>query len=76
MTEAMNNNTGGANTKIIQPELSNPKLRTHLHEYGRRLRTDEPYADNLEVDVLIVGGICWGVHVLVSSKGRTQDCYI
>ncbi|USW55086.1 Putative FAD/NAD(P)-binding domain, FAD/NAD(P)-binding domain superfamily [Septoria linicola] len=45
-------------------EQTNPKLRTKLFEYGKRRRTDGPYADNLEVDALVVGGgfggvFCW-----------------
>ena len=31
-------------------------LKTDLHQYGRRARTDGPYADDLDIDVLIVGG--------------------
>lgn len=31
-------------------------LKTDLRQYGRRTRTDGPYADNLDIDVLIVGG--------------------
>jgi len=30
-------------------------LKTDLREYSKRTRTDGPYADNLELDVLIVG---------------------
>jgi hypothetical protein len=68
MTEAMDNNTNGANIKIVQPELSNSKLRTHLHEYGRHRRTDGPYADNLEVDALVMGGGFAGVFMFWSRK--------
>jgi heterodisulfide reductase subunit A-like polyferredoxin len=68
MTEAMDNSINGANVKITQPELSNPKLRTHLHEYGRRRRTDGPYADNLEVDALVVGGGFAGVFMFWSLR--------
>ncbi|RDW85443.1 hypothetical protein BP5796_03768 [Coleophoma crateriformis] len=68
MTEAMDSNTSGAKVKITQPELTNPKLRTQLHEYGRRRRTDGPYADNLEVDALVVGGGFAGVFMFWSLR--------
>ena len=67
MTEAMDDSVTGASVKIMQPE-SNPKLRTHLHEYGRRQRTDGPYADNLEVDALVVGGGFAGVFMFWSLR--------
>ena len=60
MTEAMDEGVGAPSFKV-ESELTNPKLRTHLHEYGRRNRTDGPYADNLDVDALIVGGGFAGV---------------
>ena len=34
--------------------MTNPKLKTQLWEYGKRRRTDGVYADNLEVDALVV----------------------
>jgi glycerol-3-phosphate dehydrogenase len=68
MTPATNGKTNRANVKFDQPELSNPKLRTHLHEYGRRRRTDGPYADNLEVDALVVGGGFAGVFMFWSLR--------
>lgn len=55
-------------TKIIQPEMGNPKLRQHLHEYGKRRRTDGPYVDNLEVDALVVGGGFAGVFMFWSLR--------
>jgi len=30
-------------------------LKTDLREYSKRTRTDGPYADDLDIDVLIVG---------------------
>lgn len=57
--------TIGGNVKV---ELTNPKLRTHLHEYGRRRRTDGPYVDNLEVDALVVGGGFAGVFMFYQLK--------
>ncbi|KAK4544133.1 hypothetical protein LTR36_004631 [Oleoguttula mirabilis] len=44
-----------------ESDMTNPKLKTQLWEYGRRTRTDGPYADNLEVDALVVGGGFGGV---------------
>ena len=68
MTSAMDDSVGGASAKVVQPKLANPKLRTHLHEYGRRRRTDGPYADNLEVDALVVGGGFAGVFMFWSLR--------
>ena len=65
MTEAMDASVGAPNVKV---EMTNPKLRTHLHEYGRRNRTDGPYADNLEVDALVVGGGFAGVFMFWSLR--------
>lgn len=53
----------------IDPEdQPNPKLRTQLWEYGNRRRTDGPYADNLEVDALVVGGGFGGVFCFWSLR--------
>lgn len=65
MTEAMDASVGAPKTKVL---MTNPKLRTHLHEYGRRNRTDGPYADNLEVDALVVGGGFAGVFMFWSLR--------
>lgn len=54
----------------VESQWANPKLRTHLHEYGKRRRTDGPYADNLEVDALVVGA---GFGKLVSPTGLTHQ---
>jgi len=43
-------------------------LKTDLHQYGRRRRSDGPYADNLDLDVLIVGGGFGGVYSLYESR--------
>ena len=50
------------------PGITNPKLKTQLWEYGRRRRTDGPYADNLEVDALVVGGGFGGVFCFWSLR--------
>ena len=49
----------GANEKI---------LKTDLWQYGRRARTDGPYADNLDVDVIIVGGGFGGIYSLYEIR--------
>lgn len=48
--------------------ITNPKLKTQLWEYGKRRRTDGPYADNLEVDALVVGGGFGGVFCFHSLR--------
>lgn len=52
----------------VKVELTNPKLKTQLHEYGRRRRTDGPYVDNLEVEALVVGGGFAGVFMFYQLK--------
>jgi len=37
-------------------------LKTDLREYSKRTRTDGPYADDLDIDVLIVGAGFGGRH--------------
>lgn len=49
-------------------EMTNPKLKTKLWEYGNRRRTDGPYVDNLEVDALVVGGGFGGVFCFYSLR--------
>lgn len=53
MADTQDDSMVGQNVKV---ELTNPKLKTKLSEYGRRERTDGPYRDNLECDALVVGG--------------------
>lgn len=43
-------------------------LKTELHQYGRRRRTDGPYADNLELDVLVVGAGFAGTFLLYEMR--------
>ncbi|KAL2441727.1 FAD-binding monooxygenase acrE [Exophiala dermatitidis] len=38
-----------------------PRIKTELREYAKRRATTGPYADNLEVDALVVGGGFGGV---------------
>ncbi len=49
-------------------ETTNPKLRTKLSEYGKRRKNDGVYADNLEVDALVVGGGFGGVFCFWSLR--------
>lgn len=43
-------------------------MRTELSQYGRRRATDGPYADNLDVDVLIVGAGFGGTFLLYEMR--------
>lgn len=43
-------------------------LKTDLWQYGRRRRNDGPYADNLELDVLIVGAGFGGAYSLYQMR--------
>ena len=52
----------------VEMAMDNPKLRTKLSEYGKRSRTDGPYADNLDVDALVVGGGFAGVFMMYSLR--------
>ncbi|KAF7189001.1 Baeyer-Villiger monooxygenase [Pseudocercospora fuligena] len=59
---------GNAATMGTPGSITNPKLKTQLWEYGKRRRTDGPYADNLEVDALVVGGGFGGVFCFHSLR--------
>ena len=39
-------------------------LKTDLWQYGRRAGTEGPYADNLDVDAIVVGGGFGGIYCL------------
>ena len=56
--------------KDVKIELTNPKLKTKLSEYGKRERTDGPYRDNLECDALVVGGGFAGVFMFWLLKNQ------
>lgn len=45
-------------------------LKTDLWQYGRRTRTDGPYADNLDVDAIIVGGGFGGIMCLYELRKK------
>ena len=47
-----------------QPERPNPILKRNLAEFSRRNGTTGIYADNLDVDVLIVGAGFGGIYLL------------
>lgn len=51
-----------------------PHIKTELREYAKRRGTTGPYADNLEVDALVVGGGFGGVfcfHLLRKAGYKT-----
>ena len=50
----------GSVTQEAEPERI---LKTDLREYSKRTRTDGPYADDLDIDVLIVGAGFGGKHI-------------
>lgn len=43
-------------------------LKTDLRQYGRRRETEGPYADNLDIDVLVIGGGFGGVYCLYELR--------
>lgn len=43
-------------------------INRDLWQYGRRLREDGPYADNLDIDVLIVGAGFGGTYCLYEMR--------
>ena len=60
-----NGHTNGANGGTERPERI---LKTELHEYANRRRTDGPYADNLDLDVLVVGAGFSGTYLLYEMR--------
>ncbi|RMD42631.1 hypothetical protein DV735_g2467, partial [Chaetothyriales sp. CBS 134920] len=50
------------------PGATIPTLKTHLYEFGKRRSTEGVYADNLEVEALIVGAGFSGVFTLWSLR--------
>lgn len=51
-------------------DTKNPEriLKTDLWQYGRRRRNDGPYADNLDIDVLIIGAGFGGAYSLYECR--------
>lgn len=49
-------------------ETPDKTLKTDLTQYSRRRRQDGPYADNLDLDVLIIGGGFGGVYSLHEAR--------
>ncbi|KIW29677.1 uncharacterized protein PV07_05473 [Cladophialophora immunda] len=49
-------------------ELPERILKRDLYEFGRRRRTDGPYSDNLDVDVLIIGAGFGGTYLLYEMR--------
>ena len=39
-------------------------IKTDLYQYGKRRRNDGPYADNLDLDVLVIGAGFGGAYSL------------
>ena len=52
-------------------------IKAHLWQYGDRLREDGPYADNLDIDVLIVGAGFGGAYCLYEMRkaGYSTVCH-
>jgi ribulose 1,5-bisphosphate synthetase/thiazole synthase len=59
---------------ITQPS----NMKSELKEFAHRRATTDRYADNLEVDVLIVGAGFGGVYLLYELRTQAgfQFCYI
>ncbi|KAL1862432.1 hypothetical protein Plec18170_001258 [Paecilomyces lecythidis] len=51
-------------------------IKTELHEYAYRRSTTGPYADNLDVDALIVGGGFGGVYCLYEMRKQGLNAVI
>lgn len=59
------NGSNGLKSSDARPERI---LKTDLSQYARRRATDGPYADNLDLDVLIVGAGFSGTHLLYEMR--------
>lgn len=62
------NGTDGTNGVNGNHTLSERVIKTELSQYGRRRATDGPYADNLNLDVLIVGAGFSGTYLLYEMR--------
>lgn len=55
-----------------EPTLSEHKpervLKTDLYQYGKRARIDGPYADDLDIDCLIIGAGFGGAYSLYEMR--------
>jgi ribulose 1,5-bisphosphate synthetase/thiazole synthase len=49
-------------------ELPERIIKTELSQYARRRDTTGPYADNLDIDVLIVGAGFSGIYLLYEMR--------
>lgn len=74
MADTQDDTAVGESVKV---ELTNPKLKTKLSEYGRREKDTFPYNDNLECDALVVGGGFAGVFMfwLLKNQGLNVVMY-
>ena len=43
-------------------------IKTDLHQYGKRRKQDGPYADNLDLDVIVVGAGFGGAYCLYELR--------
>jgi len=67
LTENMNGTT---------QELPERLLKTELSQYGRRRATDGAYADNLDLDVLVVGAGFSGIYLLYELRKQGYNVKI
>lgn len=51
-------------------------LNTELWPYGRRRRNDGPYADDLDLDVLIIGAGFGGAYGLYEMRKAGYKCVL
>jgi len=49
-------------------ELPERILKTDLSQYARRRKQDGPYADNLDLDVLVIGAGFGGIYLLYEMR--------
>ncbi len=64
-TNGANGHANGQSNETVLPERV---IKTELTQYARRRRTDGPYADNLDLDVLIVGAGFSGTYLLYEMR--------
>jgi ribulose 1,5-bisphosphate synthetase/thiazole synthase len=62
------NGTNGAISGTNGTALPERVIKTDLHQFANRRATDGPYADNLELDVLIVGAGFSGTYLLYEMR--------
>jgi ribulose 1,5-bisphosphate synthetase/thiazole synthase len=65
MAQSNGNTNGHTNGSTQRPERI---VKSELSQYARRRRTDGPYADNLDLDVLVVGAGFSGTYLLYEMR--------